>query len=46
MKTKKILSKKKSEKKSTERHFDPDKHSENVMKKAKDMMKERGAMPI
>ena len=46
MKTKKILSKKKSEKKSTERDFDPDKHSENVMKKAKEMMKERGAMPI
>ena len=46
METKKTLSKKKSEKKSTERHFDPDKHSENVMKKAKDIMKERGAMPI
>jgi len=46
MKTEKTLSKKKSAKKSTERHFDQDKHSENVMKKAKGIMKERGAMPI
>ena len=46
METKKTLSKKKSEKKSTERNFDPEKHSESVMKKAKDIMKERGSMPI
>jgi len=46
METKKTLSKKKSEKKSTERHFNPEKHSESVMKKAKDIMKERGSMPL
>ena len=46
METEKKLSKKKSKKKSTERNFDPEKHSKNVMKKAKDIMKERGAMPI
>ena len=46
METEKKLSKKKSKKKSTERNFNPEKHSENVMKKAKEIMKERGAMPI
>ena len=45
METEKKLSKKKS-KKASERNFNPEKHAENVMKKAKDIMKERGAMPI